>query len=87
MDIIIIVLAILGFSSVIIAAYVISAATRKSNTTQTVEVPSIDPIPLDRRRGRERRRAEPAQFPLKINGTVITEDRRRLPERRVRPAA
>lgn len=87
MDMIIVVLAILGFSSIIIAAYVLAAATRLRNTNDSAELTANGAAPKDRRRNQERRRAEPAQFPITINGNVITEDRRRFPDRRVKSAA
>ena len=86
MDVVLIILGILGFGAIVIAAYVFTVAARNY-------VSEDDPLPLSGwessrrerfvvRNGQERRRGAPAQFPLTVNSMVIPRDRRELPERR-----
>jgi hypothetical protein len=86
MDVVLIILGILGFGAIVIAAYVFTVAARNyvSNDTHTSH-PHRTHL---RREGyvvrdpRDRRRAPPVQFPLTVNSVVIPEDRRVHPDRR-----
>ena len=87
MDVILIVLGVLGFGAIVIAAYVFTVAARnyvstednhrrqaRSGAYQTR--PAVPRSPNDRRSGRT------VQFPLSVNGEVIPQERRHLPDRR-----
>ncbi len=86
MDVILIILGVLGFGAIIIAAYVFTVAARnyvsdehnlqRRNDVSPTGRPHVERSPVDRRSG------QPVEFPLTINGMVIPEDRRRSPERR-----
>ncbi len=86
MDVILIILGILGFGAIVIAAYVFTFAARtyvsaednlqRKNHAATTNKPFVERSP------RDRRSEDPAQFPLTVNGEVIAEDRRRQPDRR-----
>ena len=87
MDVVLIILGILGFGAIVIAAYVFTVAARNY-------VSEDDPLPLSGwessrrerfvvRNGQERRRGgAPVKFPMTINSKVIPRDRLELPERR-----
>ena len=86
MEVVLIVLGILGFGAIVIAAYVFTVAARNY-------VSNDNTIPLGdrtaaRREGfvvrdpRDRRRGVPADFPITVNSVVISGDRRKSPNRR-----
>jgi hypothetical protein len=86
MDIVLIILGVLGFGAIVIAAYVFTVAARNyvSDEDHPQRATPVTPgahnfIP---RSPTDRRRNEPAVFPLTVNGVVIAQDRRHLPERR-----
>jgi len=86
MDVVLIILGILGFGAIVIAAYVFTVAARNyvSNDTHT---PHRQSTPRRRegfvvRDPRDRRRAGPVEFPLTVNGVVISRDRRVHSDRR-----
>ena len=83
MDAVLIILGIMGFGAIIVSAYVFTVAARNYVSEE------------DRRHGRgpapyniverstvDRRSGRPVTFPLTVNGILITQDRRVLPERR-----
>jgi hypothetical protein len=86
MDVVLIVLGILGFGAIVVAAYVFTVAARNYVSDDT-HAPQSERTP-SRREGfltrdpRDRRRGIPAEFPLTVNSVVITRDRRELPDRR-----
>jgi len=86
MDVVLIILGILGFGAIVIAAYVFTVAARNYVSDEAdqgedePQGPARDGFVM--RRGKDRRRGTGVQFPLTVNNVVVTRDRRRLPERR-----
>lgn len=87
MDVVLIILGVLGLGAIIIAAYVFTVAARNyvsaedNHRRQTengapIARHAVPRSPTDRRSGRT------VQFPLSVNGVVIPEERRHLPDRR-----
>ena len=87
MDVILIILGVLGFGAIVIAAYVFTVAARNYVSTEDNHRrqarndahktrPAVPRSPNDRRSGRK------VQFPLSVNGVVIPQERRHLPDRR-----
>ena len=84
MDVVLIILGVLGFGAIVISAYVFTVAARnyvavdeKKNRLQHGNGrPHVERSPQDRRSGK------PVQFPITVNGVIISEDRRKLPDRR-----
>ena len=85
MDVILIILGVLGFGAILISAYVFTVAARNYVSENDAYEKShaeasrrlyIKRNPVDRRSHR------PVQFPLTVNGMVIPQDRRQLPDRR-----
>ena len=87
MDVVLIILGVLGFGAIVIAAYVFTVAARNYVSTEdnhrrqagnsaTKARPAVPRSPNDRRSGRT------VQFPLSVNGVVIPQERRHLPDRR-----
>jgi len=85
MDVILIVLGIMGFGAIIISAYVFLVAARNYASDEQApflrrskQLPRnfIERSPTDRRKG------NPVTFPLAVNGILIAQDRRVLPDRR-----
>ena len=86
MDVLLIVLGILGFGAIVIAAYVFTVAAR-NYVSHDNHAPHGDSTAAHRdgfvvRDPRDRRRGVPAEFPLTVNSVVIAHDRRALPDRR-----
>jgi len=87
MDTVLVVLGVLGLGAIIISAYVFTVAARTYVSAEEdvhrrpVKVNNAIP-PAERRTGGDRRSGQPVQFPLTLNGVVIPEDRRQLPDRR-----
>ena len=87
MDVVLIILGVLGFGAIVIAAYVFTVAARNyvsaehknhwRNGTSGSDKRLIERRPTDRRSGK------PVEFPLTVNGILIQEERRHLPERRM----
>jgi hypothetical protein len=86
MDVVLIILGVLGFGAIVIAAYVFTVAARNyvSDETddETGEPRALDTKGFVVRNGTDRRRGVAVQFPITVNSVVITHDRRRQPERR-----
>jgi len=86
MDVVLIILGILGFGAIVIAAYVFTVAARNyvsddaDQGTGESQSPARDGFIM--RQGRDRRRGVEVQFPLTVNNVVVTQDRRQRPERR-----
>jgi hypothetical protein len=86
MDIVLIILGVLGFGAIVIAAYVFTVAARNYVSDEdhpqrdTPATPGehhfISRSPVDRRQNK------PIEFPLTLNGVVIPQDRRQLSDRR-----
>ncbi|RLQ20730.1 hypothetical protein DWB85_15850 [Seongchinamella sediminis] len=86
MDIILVILGVLGLGAIAISAYVFTVAARnyvssdeKHRRTRPLTRTAsqmVERSTTDRRSGR------PVTFPLKVNGMLIIEDRRVLPDRR-----
>ena len=86
MEIVLIVLGILGFGAIVIAAYVFTVAARNYVSDDT-NVPHGESTAARRegfvtRDPKDRRRGVPVEFPLTVNSVVITRDRRESPDRR-----
>ena len=86
MDLVLIVLGILGFGAIVIAAYVFTVAARNYVSDDT-HVPHAEQTATQRqgfvvRDPRDRRSGATVDFPITVNGVVITEDRRHRPDRR-----
>ena len=87
MDTVLIVLGVLGLGAIIISAYVFTVAARTYVSAE--EDAHRRPAKLNdsgkpwvKRSGEDRRSGVPVKFPLTIDGVVIPEDRRHLPDRR-----
>ena len=86
MDVILVVLGVMGLGAIIISAYVFVVAARNYVSDQQAPflLKSKEPLrhafversPADRRKGK------PVTFPLAVNGILIAQDRRVLPDRR-----
>ena len=86
MDVLLIVLGILGFGAIVIAAYVFTVAARNyvSNDNHT---PHGDSTAARRdgfvvRGPGDRRRGVPVDFPITVNSVVVNRDRRESSDRR-----
>ncbi len=87
MDTVLLVLGILGFGAVVVAAYVFTVAARNyvsnhNGAAKTGAAASPDRIFIERNR-RARRQHVQLDFPITVNGTVIPDDRRQVPDRRL----
>ena len=86
MEVVLIVLGILGFGAIVIAAYVFTVAAR-NYVSHDNDVPHSERT-ASRRDGfvmrdpKDRRSDVYAKFPMTVNSVVIPHDRRELPERR-----
>ena len=87
MDTVLIVLGVLGLGAIIISAYVFTVAARNNvDNDHKQRRGSHSGTPRIARNSTDRRSGRPVQFPLKINGTLISADRRHLPDRRAAAA-
>jgi hypothetical protein len=86
MDAVLIILGVLGFGAILISAYVFVVAARNyvSDDYTALRETRVTPTgrPYILRSATDRRSGKPVEFPLTVNGVVIPEDRRRLPDRR-----
>ncbi len=87
MDTVLIVLGVLGLGAIVISAYVFTVAARtyvsaEEDVHRRPAKLNDSGKPWVNRATGDRRSGKPVQFPLTINGVVIPEDRRRLPDRR-----
>jgi hypothetical protein len=86
MDVVLIILGVMGFGAIITSAYVFLVAARtyvsdgeapfRRNGGNPPGRALIERSPTDRRKGK------PVTFPLAVNGILIAQDRRALPDRR-----
>ena len=86
MDVVLIILGILGLGAIVVSAYVFTVAARNYVSSDhkhhpATRVPSATRqqtmrSPTDRRSGRL------VVFPLNVNGVLVPQERRHLPERR-----
>lgn len=89
MDVVLTVLGVLGFGAIAISTYVFTVAARNyvsddhqrshGNSLRSTPQPPVPRNPTNRRSGRM------VTFPLAVNGILIANDRRILPERRAIP--
>ena len=84
MDAVLITLGILGFGAILISAYVFTVAARNyvSADSQHRRTPVRSTREYVSRSAEDRRKGGVVEFPLVIDGEVIPEDRRVLPDRR-----
>ena len=90
MDVILIILGVLGFGAIVIAAYVFTVAARNyvsddDNTDQNM-TNRFHQDAYIMRASRDRRQGIPVEFPMTVNSVVIKRDRRGLTERRAATA-
>jgi len=78
-DVILIILGVLGIGAILIAAYVFTVAAR--NYVSEEEELRNGRVMVQRSHT-DRRSGQTVQFPLTVNGVVIHEDRRKIPDRR-----
>ena len=87
MDTVLLVLGILGFGAVIIAAYVFTVAVRnyvsESDRAEKSGAASSRNKALTERSLRERRQLVQLEFPVTVNGILIPNNRRILLDRRL----
>ncbi|MEZ5571809.1 MAG: hypothetical protein R3E64_07265 [Halioglobus sp.] len=87
MDVLLVILGVLGFGAIAISTYVFTVAARtyvsedhRLQRNHSADKPPSHIVPrnpIDRRSGR------PVAFPLTVNGILIANDRRSLPDRRM----
>ncbi len=86
MDVILIILGVLGFGAIVIAAYVFTVAARNYVSTENNRHRRGRAPPTGKRLvariATDRRSGKPVEFPLTVNGILIPQDRRHSPERR-----
>ena len=86
MDIVLIIIGVLGFGAIVVSAYVFTVAARNyvsaDEKHRRRETPRQPEKPYIERSGMDRRSGQLVQFPLALDGMLILEDRRRIPERR-----
>ncbi len=86
MDVVLIILGVLGFGAIVIAAYVFTVAARNyvsaEDNHRRRARNSAPPRQMVPRSPTDRRSGKTVQFPLMVNGILIPEDRRRIPDRR-----
>lgn len=86
MDTILVILGVLGFGAVVIAAYVFTVAARSyvsenGSAEKTTSTPSASKTLIERSQ-HDRRQIVQLEFPITVNGLLIPQDRRALPDRR-----
>ena len=90
MEVILITLGVLGFGAILIAAYVFTVAARNyvsdDHLNQDPQLNSAAKGLVERSPG-DRRSNQPVQFPITAQGVLVTQDRRKLPDRRRAMAA
>jgi len=87
MDVVLIILGVLGLGAIIIAAYVFTVAARNYVSNEHKHHAKDTPFsPTTRQRTlrspTDRRSGRPVVFPLNVNGVLVPQERRHLPERR-----
>jgi hypothetical protein len=85
MDVILVMLGVLGFGAIVIAAYVFTVAARNYvSEEEALEGKSFQRSRSEfvQRQPRDRRQGIPVTFPITVNGVRIPRDRRTGQERR-----
>ena len=86
MDTMLAILGIFGLGAICVSAYIFTVAARNYVSWEDQSPTETSPGGGERlytsRRQRDRRKGEPVEFPLTVNGVLIPRDRRRQPERR-----
>jgi len=87
MDVVLIMLGILGFGAIVTSAYVFTVAARNYVTDDDKRYRGNSGEGslhgLIARNTSDRRGGKPVTFPLTVNGLLIANDRRTLPDRRL----
>ena len=87
MDVVLIILGVLGFGAIVIAAYVFTVAARNYVSTEDKLHRKQRALLAENRRAArrttDRRSGKPVEFPLTVNGTLVPEERRHSPDRRM----
>lgn len=84
MDVVLITLGVMGIGAIIVSAYVFMVAARNYVSDESAPRGPGGHAPrprVERSRG-DRRSGAPVSFPLMVNGILIENDRRVLPDRR-----
>ena len=86
MDTVLLILGILGFGAVVIAAYVFTVAARNyvseyEDAGETGKAKPGSGAFIERNQS-DRRQVVQLDFPITVSGVLIQEDRRKMPERR-----
>jgi len=85
MDVVLIILGVLGLGAIIVSAWVFMVAARNyvtDDSEQRRPGGGTSPHQLVERSPTDRRSGQPVTFPLIVNGILIEQDRRVLPDRR-----
>lgn len=88
MDIVLIILGVLGVGAIAVSIYVFTVAARnyvwEDQKKQHIDAHrnTVRSRMLIPRSSTDRRSGKPVNFPLTVNGMLVTEDRRLQPERR-----
>ena len=86
MDVVLIILGVLGLGAIIISVYVFTVSARNYVSSDEQGRRRVQAPParkhLVQRRATDRRSGKQVVFPLTVNGVVVPEDRRHLPDRR-----
>ena len=86
MDVVLIILGVLGLGAIVISVYVFTVSARNYVSSDEPGGRSVQAPParkhLVQRRPSDRRSGGQVVFPLTVNGVVVPEDRRHLPDRR-----
>jgi hypothetical protein len=89
MNTVLIILGMLGLGAMMIAAYVFTVAARKyvSNHNHQARrggaAPSENAPQISRNGADRRQKAVVQSFPITVNGALVEEDRRHIPDRRL----
>jgi len=87
MDVILIILGVMGFGAIVISACVFLIAARNYVSNDQLPFLPGSREPAQRafveRSSTDRRKGNPVTFPLAVNGILIAQDRRILPDRRL----
>jgi hypothetical protein len=87
MDVVLIILGVLGFGAIVIAAYVFTVAARNYVSTEDKNHQQLRASRANKRltlrRPTDRRGGKPVEFPLTVNGALVPQERRHLPDRRM----
>jgi hypothetical protein len=86
METVLLILGILGFGAVVIAAYVFTVSARnyvsEHDRVEKSDTANSHNKIINERSLRDRRQRVQLEFPVTVNGIVIPNDRRILPDRR-----